>query len=63
MTHFLFPTNDMVETPVSALTFRSRKDVMINAIKSEPFVEVNIFKNYKNCMVVYTKCLTHVNFM
>jgi hypothetical protein len=25
--HFLFPTNDMVETPVLALTLRSGKDV------------------------------------
>jgi hypothetical protein len=40
VTYFLSPTNDMVETPVSDLPFRSGKDVVINAIKRKPLVEV-----------------------
>jgi hypothetical protein len=53
MTHFLFPSNDMVETPVSALPFRSGKDVVINAIKRRPLVEVTFYRLQKLHSAVY----------
>jgi len=58
MTPFLFPTSSLVETPVSVLPFRSGKDVMINAIKLKPFVEVTFLQITRTTCWCVQKCLT-----